>query len=100
MTRRPPSTTRTDTLLPYTPLFRSTPYVPAAVGEGYGHAVQQIESDRFRVSFAGNSLTDRRTVENYLLYRAAELTLAQGKDHFVVVSRETDRKSTRLNSSH
>ena len=30
--------------------------------------------DRWKVSFSGNSLTDRNTVETYLLYRAAELT--------------------------
>jgi hypothetical protein len=42
-----------------------------------GYSDQQIESNRFRVSFAGNSLTARETVERYLLYRAAELTVQQ-----------------------
>lgn len=65
-----------------------TLYGPAA--DGYGYSSTQLESDRFRVSFRGNSLTERETVENYLLYRAAELTLAQGGDYFVLVERSTE----------
>ena len=66
-----------------------TPY-QAAGDSGRGYADTQIENDRFRVSFSGNSITDRETVENYLLYRAAELTLEAGFDHFLVVQRATD----------
>lgn len=55
-----------------------------------GYSEQQIESDRFRVMFAGNSFTSRQRVENFLLYRAAQLTLQQGFDGFTMVSRETD----------
>ena len=66
-----------------------TPYQP--VGDTrYGYDEVRIESDRYRVSFSGNSLTDRETVELLLLYRAAELTLERGYDHFRVVTRETD----------
>jgi hypothetical protein len=68
-----------------------TLYQPAT--DGYGYSQQQIEGNRFRVSFSGNSLTTRETVENYLLYRAAELALAQGGDYFVVVNRETEARS-------
>lgn len=67
-----------------------TPYAPAERDGGYGYAVQRLEDNRFRVSFSGNSLTDRRTVENYLLYRAAGLTLEQGGDYFIVVNRAVD----------
>src|SRR3546814_10899027 len=45
------------------------------------------------VSFSGNSLTSRETVERYLLFRAAELTVQQGFDHFILVDRNTDRKT-------
>ncbi|MCR9194047.1 MAG: hypothetical protein NXH88_04895, partial [Hyphomonas sp.] len=51
----------------------ATPYQAALEGQK-GYANQQIESNRWQISFAGNSLTDRQTVETYLLYRAAELT--------------------------
>ena len=71
-----------------------TPYQAAGPGsEGYGYHEQTIEPNRVRISFRGNSLTDRETVENYLLYRAAELTLAQGKDYFVIADRDTERHS-------
>lgn len=65
-----------------------TPYAPAS-GSGRGYREIRIEEDRFRVTFAGNSVTSRETVETYLLYRAAELTLALGYDHFVVTERST-----------
>ncbi len=67
----------------------ATPYQAAEEGNR-GYANQQIENDRWQLSFAGNSLTDRQTVETYMLYRAAELTEQQGFDHFHVVQRETD----------
>jgi hypothetical protein len=51
------------------------------------------------VSFAGNSLTSRETVENYLLYRAAELTRQEGYDGFVLIERDTQRNvDTRISS--
>ncbi len=43
------------------------------------------------MTFAGNTLTSRETVERYLLYRAAELTVQSGFDTFEVVDRQTDR---------
>jgi hypothetical protein len=66
----------------------ATPYQPAHRGEGYSD--QKLESNRFRIGFAGNSLTPRQTVENYLLYRAAELTLANGYDYFVLADHSTE----------
>ena len=75
----------------------ATPYQAALDGQK-GYENQQIESDRWSISFAGNSLTDRKTVETYLLYRAAELTDLEGFDYFRVVQRETD-EDRRLISS-
>lgn len=70
----------------------ATPYQPAL--DGYGYAEQALEEDRYRVSFTGNSLTPRQVVENYLLYRAAEVTLARGFDYFIVVDKDTERNTT------
>lgn len=66
-----------------------TPYQPAADTQ-YGFSEQQIEPDRYRVIFSGNRLTDRETVENYLLLRASELTLQKGFETFRVVTRDTE----------
>ncbi len=67
----------------------ATPY-QAALDGNRGYSDQQIEADRWQVVFSGNSLTDRQTVETYLLYRAAELTLQNGYDHFSFVQRDTE----------
>jgi hypothetical protein len=69
-----------------------TPYQPLARGSQVsgGYSEQRIEENRFRVAFAGNSLTSRQRVENYLLYRAAELTLQAGYDGFTMVNRAVD----------
>lgn len=66
----------------------TTPYQPLQKGEGY--AEQKIESNRYRVTFNGNFRTNKQTVENYMLYRAAELTLSNGGTYFVVADRNTD----------
>ena len=76
----------------------STPYQPAA-GTERGYSEQRIEENRYQVQFAGNSLTDRKTVETYLLYRAAELTKQNGYDHFRVVRRDTDANTKLVGDS-
>src|SRR3546814_11391700 len=73
MIRRPPRSTRTDTLFPYTTLFRSGGGGPAGGGR--------------RV--AGRGLVGARVV-------GARLTLPPACFRSV----SEDRKSTRLNSSH
>lgn len=75
-----------QTATPYQPLAR-----PGSSAGGY--ADQQIEANRFRVSFAGNSMTSRETVENYLLYRAAQLTVDRGYDWFTMADRDTEKRS-------
>lgn len=71
----------------------ATPYQAANTSDR-GYSDQQVENNRWMVSFAGNSLTDRQTVETYLLYRAAELTTQNGYDHFRVMRRDTDSDSS------
>jgi len=73
-----------------------TPYQPA--DGGFGYAEQQLESNRYRVVFAGNADTPRSTVENYLLYRAAEVTVQSGHDYFRVVDQNIER-STRYHGT-
>jgi len=67
----------------------ATPYQPRD-SMGYGFSEQPLEANRARLTFSGNGLTERGTVETYLLYRAAELTLAGGFDYFVASNRATD----------
>ena len=76
----------------------ATPYQPSANGVRNGFSETQIENDRVLISFDGNSLTDRQTVETYLLYRAAELTKQKGYQHFVLTDRGTDKKTRVVNT--
>lgn len=62
-----------------------TSYGPASNG-GLGFGSQKIQNDRFQVSFTGKSADEART---YVLLRAAELTLANGYDHFKVIGSDT-----------
>jgi hypothetical protein len=70
-----------------------TPYQPAPP-RGFGYSEERLDQNKFRVSFRGNAQTSRETVEDYLLYRAAELTLQNGFTHFIVVGRDTEAKTS------
>ena len=71
----------------------TTPYQPASKPGAFdGYSQTLLENDRARVSFGGNSLTDRETVENYLLYRAAEIAVERGFDYFTLTERDTEAK--------
>lgn len=71
----------------------ATPYQPAGSSNG-GYAEQRLESNRYKITFAGNSITPRQTVENYLLYRSAEVTLQNGYDYFVLADNNTDSQTS------
>jgi hypothetical protein len=57
-----------------------------------GYSEVRLAENRFQVTFEGNSLTSRERVESYMLYRAAELTLQQGFDWFVIEDREMEHR--------
>lgn len=76
----------------------ATPYQP--IHDNYGYSEQKLENNRYRVWFAGNSRTPRETVENYVLYRAAEITLDNGYDYFVMSDRSTEGDRDRSNGMH
>jgi hypothetical protein len=71
---------------------KPTPYQPRT--DGYGYDSIQLEPNRYRVAFYGNTATTRETVETYLMYYAAQLTLEVGGDHFQVVDRELATDAT------
>src|SRR3546814_19800722 len=97
MIRRPPRSTRTDTLFPYTTLFRSRRDAPAVAGiaqfAGQVEAVGDVETERaigriaFEMQPRGRDIARRRI---------GERRRARRRHREIAV----DRKSTRLNSSH
>ena len=70
-----------------------TPYQPLQTGGSAsgGFSQQRLDDTHYRVTFSGNSLTSRQTVETYLVYRAAELTVHAGYDWFETVDKHTER---------
>lgn len=74
-----------------------TPYQAAPEGQSGqivdGYSDNGIADDRYRVTFSGNFLTARETVEDYLLLRAAQVALRRGYDYFLVVEQETERET-------
>lgn len=76
---------------------RTTPYQPLSASSRIagGYSDHRIAADRFEVTFTGNRFTSREQVEALLLYRAAELTLEQGHDWFVIDEREMERQVER-----
>src|SRR3546814_12312005 len=89
MIRRPPRSTRTDTLFPYTTLFRS--FKPRLVSDPnikYAkHLANQTGPFATRGALTSLGRTDVRATLARVVRRAPEVLVK-------------DRKSTRLNSSH
>src|SRR3546814_2417972 len=103
MIRRPPRSTRTDTLFPYTPLFRSVFVHRGAGAYICGEETAMLESlegkkgmPRLKPPFpAGAGLYGcPTTVNNVESIAVVPTILRRGATWFA------DRKSTRLNSSH
>ena len=74
------------------------PYAPKTAESSTGYTDQELTSNRFRVTFTGNSTTDRQTVEDYLLLRSAEVTLHAGYAWFMFDTRNTKAKTTYMSS--
>src|SRR3546814_8039438 len=103
MIRRPPRSTRTDTLFPYTTLFRSeTRHCFVALRSiksfdlnDHDDVVGRFSADHMQVH--GVHIDERAALEREVL----EHFFADFEDeHLIVGAFGKDRKSTRLNSSH
>src|SRR3546814_15918135 len=95
MIRRPPRSTRTDTLFPYTTLFRSELAIAGDQQSAFAIAAQtEIENagDRIR------SIERRRAVTQNL--QLADRDRRNRRKIGSLRSPDIDRTSTRLNSSH
>ncbi len=57
-----------------------------------GYSEQQLDSSHYRVTFTGKRSTSRSRVEDGLMLRAAEVTVAAGYSHFLVDERQTERE--------
>jgi hypothetical protein len=71
-----------------------TAYQPATAEHGTGYSDERLAENRYRVTFNGNSVTRRETVENYLMLRSAEVTRDAGYPWFVFDNRDTEAKTS------
>ena len=69
-------------------------YGPVGPDHATGYTDQQIDQNRYRVSYQGNSQTPRTTVENFLLLRAAQVAIQAGYPYFAFDTRDTKSKTT------
>jgi hypothetical protein len=72
---------------------RPTAYKPMGTGE-FGYSEMLLGDSTYRIVFAGNPQTSLEIVDRYTLYRAAELTLKNGGDYFVILSDKDDNNTT------
>src|SRR3546814_16683540 len=110
MIRRPPRSTRTDTLFPYTTLFRSVargdPTVrPHNTLEGIGRTGRHGGNIVFRVAVILFKLGHRHVMSMHMLaslygFGGEPNNLPVAPYGLALLNRPEDRKSTRLNSSH
>lgn len=54
-----------------------------------GYSDTRLDSNTVRVTYYGSVATSNETVQNYLLYRCAQVTLKYGFDYFVIISNYT-----------
>lgn len=64
----------------------STPYQPKGTLGGYSE--EKILDNLYRVAFEGNQHSKPEKIQNYLMYRCAELTQQMGYDYFAIISEE------------
>src|SRR3546814_2676557 len=129
MIRRPPRSTRTDTLFPYTTLFRSESFVhdvkrphfgrrhrkpaPAVAGQHRLFGETEAFRNSRKVEIGLPAVVEHQVAADFVLdavercaldgeppMHGASMKLEFGGDSLVRAVAAGDRKSTRLNSSH
>ncbi len=61
--------------------------------DGAGYQEKRIEKNRYAISFVGIRSMTAETAENYLIYRAAEVSTNDGYDYFILHDKNTKQNS-------
>ncbi len=64
-------------------------YSQKVEGASTGYTDERLAQNRFRVTYSGSASTKREAVEDFLLFRAAQVTLEAGSSWFVFDTRDT-----------
>jgi hypothetical protein len=70
------------------------PYAAAPNASGAGYSEQQIESNRYSVTYRAPSGADPALLQDYALLRAADITLQNNHEWFWVDNRATDGRTS------
>jgi hypothetical protein len=54
---------------------------PKDADDSTGYTNEKLDQIRYRVTYSGSSATNRETVENFLLWRAAQVTQQAGSNN-------------------
>lgn len=75
-----------------TPVAAPTPYKPANSKAAYGYSSEKIAVDEYKVLFKATDKTPADKVQQFALYRAAEIAQKQGFTHLAIVKTNVDKK--------
>jgi hypothetical protein len=71
-------------------------YQPLGMGGGYRDT--RLDSNTVRVTYYGNVAMPSETVQNYMLYRCAQVTLSYGYDYFIILSNNVSSQTSAVNT--
>src|SRR3546814_2085616 len=98
MIRRPPRSTRTDTLFPYTTLFRSR--IADIVRKGFQPRSVGLEAEQAAKLVLARALANKRREIKKVAMGGGQNPAHNAEVKRFANDKARDRKSTRLNSSH
>ncbi|MHA1109104.1 MAG: CC0125/CC1285 family lipoprotein [Alphaproteobacteria bacterium] len=71
------------------------PTLYRAMSGGFGYSEAELDNGAWRVEFTGNQASGPADVENYALYRSAEIARQGGFERFAVMERDIGRQVRR-----
>ncbi len=71
-----------------------TPYQAAKTDKQYGYSSTQLSDSEYRVMFRASEVTDASLVQEYALYRAAEIAQKNNFNYLTIVKTDIERKQT------
>ena len=75
-----------------TPVAAPTPYKSANTKAAYGYSSEKIAENEYKILFKATDKTAADKVQQYALYRAAEIAQKQGFTYLAIVKTNVDKK--------
>ena len=75
-----------------TPVATPTPYKSASTKAAYGYSSEKVSESEYKVLFKATDKTPADKVQQYALYRAAEIAQKQGFNYLAIVKTNVDKK--------